>query len=171
MSLFERPHRLTSVSSVVMGLNPATLREIDDYAMWMDEVHAELAGVYGEQAMQWKVSDITYATSDNPNRFSSRITQGLFESLHDYKALLEKIDAVTTQLAEQTQLQELIETAISQDTEGGKSLRKQKRELRSLKANIIQLTRQGAELKYQLACLSQQLSHVFKAKVVRISLV
>ncbi|CAG9582864.1 conserved hypothetical protein [Leishmania major strain Friedlin] len=169
MSLFERPHRLMSVSSVVMGLKPETLREVDDYAVWMGKLRAELVRVYGEQFMQSEVSDITYATSDNPNHFSSCITEGLFEHLRSYKALLANTDSINKQLAERTELQQLIESSISQNTEGGKALRQQQRELRNVKDSIVQLTRQAAELKYQLACLSQQLTNVFKAEVVRVS--
>lgn len=171
MSLFERPHRLQSATSVVMGLKPEALREVDDYAVWMDKVHAELTGVYGELAAQSAVRDITYATSDEPTHFSSRITQDLFERLRDYKALLIKAEALGKQLAEQSQLCTMMEASISQSTEGGKALRHQQRELRTLKANLTQMTRQEAELKYQLACLSQQLTNVFKAEVVRVSFV
>lgn len=169
MSLFERPHRLMSVSSVVIGLKPETLREVDDYAVWMEKLRGELVRVYGEQLMQSEVSDITYATGDNPNHFSSRITEGLFEDLRAYKALLASTDSINKQLTERTELQQLIESAISQNTEGGRALRQQQRELRSVKDSIVQLTRQAAELKYQLSCLSQQLTNVFQAEAVRVS--
>ncbi|KAG5491411.1 hypothetical protein JIQ42_01312 [Leishmania sp. Namibia] len=169
MSFFERPHRLMSSSSVVMGLKPETLREIDDYAVWMDKVRAELVAVYGEQALESDVSHITYATSDNPTRFSSCITRDVFERLRDYKAMLGKIDSINRELTEKTRLEEIMEAAIGQDTHDGKSLRQQQRDLLKLKASIAQLTRQEAELKYQLACVSPQLKNVFKADAVCIS--
>ncbi|GET93028.1 hypothetical protein, conserved [Leishmania tarentolae] len=169
MSLFERPHRLMSVSSVVMELKPETLREVDDYAVWMEKLRAELVKVYGEGAMSSDVVDITYATSDHPNRFSSRITESLFERLRDYKALLGKADSVNKEMAETTQLQQLIESAINENTEGAKALRQKRRELRNVKENMARLTRQAAELKYQLTCFSQQLTNVFNAEAVRVS--
>ncbi|KAG5492924.1 hypothetical protein JKF63_01504 [Porcisia hertigi] len=171
MSLFERPHRLKSVSSVVIGLKPEMLREFDDYAVWMEKLHEELLAVYGMQATESEVLDITYATSDNPTHFSSRITQDVFARLRDYKMLCSKIDSISTQLKEETQRRDLTETMISQNEEGGKSLRQQQRELRNLNASIAELTKQEAELRYELSCLSQQVANVFKAEAIRVSLV
>ncbi|KAG5467087.1 hypothetical protein LSCM1_01268 [Leishmania martiniquensis] len=168
MSFFERPHRLMSASSVVMGLKPETLREIDDYAVWMEKVRAELVAIYGEGAMESEVSHITYATSDDPTHFSSRITGEVFERLRGYKALLGKADSIKRQRADKMQLQEVMEAAIRLDTHGGKSLRQQQRDLRRLKESIAQLNRQEAEAKYQLACLSPQLKNIFMADAIRV---
>lgn len=171
MSLFERPHRSFSSVDVVMGLKPEALREVDDYAVWLEKVEAELVAVYGPQITHLTLSDIFYATRDAPTNFSSRISQDMFERLREYKAILTQLDDVTAQLADQTKLHQLAEAELAAAEAAGDSLRQPQRNLRAAKAKMLQLRGEVGNLQYERDRLSQQLCNVFKAEYVRVSLV
>lgn len=171
MSLFERPHRCFSSFDVVMGLKPEALREVDDYGVWVEKVEAELVAVYGAQVAHLTLADIFYATRDAPTTFASRISEDMFERLRAYKAVLQQLDDVSAQLADQTKHHQLAEAELAAAEAAGVSLRQPQRNLRAVKARLAQLRGDASNVQYERDCLSQQLGNVFKAEYVRVSLV
>lgn len=169
MSLFERPHRCACTTYVDMELKPEALREVDDYDVWLSKVKDELLAVYGKQRSM-DIQQMTYATCEAPSAFASQISAEMFDRLREHKAAVGDLEARRKELEEQQQMHDFFDAERARRP-NGQLQRSERKEALAVDEKIAQLKKEIVAKEYTIACLSQVLSNVFKAEVVRIFLI
>lgn len=146
-----------------MGITFDVFRTIESFDEWEKELTVEIQQVYDEKPERFAC--VTYSTTENPNTYASEINPRVFDMVKAYDEARKLVKVLEVELTESIAQHDATEA--QRDPEK-KLTRKERKQQAEEKAHIKDVKKRLAQAEYDIACLEQKLTNVFKMARVRV---
>lgn len=163
MMLFHRPHLSACEGCVEMKINFEAFRTVESYAEMEEEIRKEIKEVYDE--VPERIACVTYSTTENETIFASEVNAHVFDMVRAFDEARKLSDVLEVELSESIAQHETTEA--QRDPEK-KLTRKERKQQAEEKSHIKEVRKRLMQAQYDITCLQQKLSNVFKMGAVRV---
>lgn len=147
-----------------MGVEFNAFRATLSFEEWNTQLTKEIEEVYHETPE--KIFCVTYSTADNINTYASEINARVFEMVKAFDEAGRLVEVLQVELQESVRQHD--ENEAARDPEK-KLTRKERKQQTEEKAHIRDVKKRLAQSQYDVACLQQKLTNIFKMARVRVA--
>lgn len=163
MKLFLRPHKSASEGCVEVCVDFEAFRTIDAFEEWEKLISREIEEVYQEKVKN--ICCVMYSTAENPKVFSSEVNPRLFHMVKAYDEAQRMVGVLKVELEESVAQSTASEAQRDPEKKMNRKERKQQREEQ---LHIKDVKKRLAQANYDIVCLDQKLTNVFKMTQIRV---